>query len=184
VIWSLPNQITLARLGLAAGLFALIAFEQWWAALAVFALAAFSDWLDGYIARRWNLGTPLGRVLDPLVDKVMMAGVFIFLLPKSHSEGWLTAWMVTVVIGRELLVTGLREAIERGGTAFGADWLGKLKMILQCAAVVAVFLSLAVPNETLNHTRNVLIWAMLAATVLSGLQYLYKAVRLLGRRET
>ena len=174
-IWTLPNQLTFARLGMAGGLFALIAFEQWWACVVVFALAAFTDWLDGYIARTYNMGSPLGRVLDPLVDKVLTCGTFIFLLPRGHAEGWLPAWMVTVVVGREFLVTGLRDYIESLGVPFGADWLGKLKLGLQVAAIVAVFLSLAVSNEWLSLLRNVLVWAMLAATVLSGLQYVWKA---------
>lgn len=179
-IWTLPNQLTVGRLGLAGVLFGLIAWEQWWASLMVFALAAFTDWLDGYIARVWEMGSALGRVLDPLVDKVLTCGTFILLLPRGHAEGWLPAWMVAVLVGREFLVTGLRDYVESLGLPFGADWLGKVKLGLQVAALVSVFVSLAVPHETLVWIRNVLIWGMLVATVVSGLQYVWKAGRLLS----
>ena len=182
-VFTLPNQLTFARLGLAAALFALIAVEAWWWCVAVFAVAAFTDWLDGWLARAFDLGSALGRVLDPLVDKVLMSGVFIFLLPRGQAEGWLTAWMVTVIVGREFLITGLRNWLESQGVPFGADWLGKLKMALQCAAALALFLALAAPGDMLFLVRAVLVWAMLAATILSGLQYVVKAAKALGRTE-
>ncbi len=179
-VWTLPNILTLSRLGMAAALFALVAAGWWWPALAVFALAAFTDWLDGWVARVWDMGSALGRVLDPLVDKVLMCGLFILLVPRGQDEGWLPAWMVAVIVGREFLITGLREYAERQGVSFGADWMGKLKMVLQVAAAVAILLSLAAPNDTLSLTRGSLVWAMLVVTVLSGLQYVWKAAGLLG----
>jgi CDP-diacylglycerol--glycerol-3-phosphate 3-phosphatidyltransferase len=169
---------------MAGALFALVSLEQWWASLAVFLLAALTDWLDGWIARVWNLGTPLGRVLDPLVDKVLMGGLFICLVPRGHAEGWLPAWMVAVLVGREFLITGLRDFAEKRLVSFGADWMGKLKMILQCAAAAVILLSLAAPSDTLSVVRLYLVWAMLAATVLSGLGYVWKAAGLLKRSET
>ena len=107
--------------------------------LIVFVVAAVTDWLDGYLARRWNMGTALGRNLDPLVDKVLICGAFIFLLPVGDQRAWLLPWMVTVVVLRELVITGLRSFMETAGAKFGADWLGKLKMGLQCAALIAIF---------------------------------------------
>ena len=176
-VFTLPNQLTFLRLGLAGVLFALIAAEAWWWCVGVFTLAAFTDWLDGWLARNFDMGSVLGRVLDPLVDKVLMTGLFIFLLPRGQAEGWLTAWMVTVIVGREFLITGLRNWMESRGVPFGADLFGKVKMALQCAAAVVLLLALAAPGETLNQTRTVLVWAMLAATVLSGLSYVVKAIR-------
>src|SRR6516164_5299148 len=138
-VWNVPNQLTLARFVLALVLFGLIAAEAWGWCLAVFCVAAFTDWLDGYLARLHKLTSTLGRNLDPLVDKVLMCGCYIFLLPLGWKEGWLMPWMVTVVVGRELVITSLRSYLESGGGRFGADWLGKAKMVLQCAAVIAVF---------------------------------------------
>src|SRR4051794_10424175 len=164
--FNLPNQLTASRLVLAVVLFALIASEKWLPCLVVFALAALTDWLDGYFARKQGLSSSLGRVFDPLVDKVLMCGTFIFLLPEGSEEnaGWLTPWMVVVVVSREFLITGLRSYLESLGVTFGADWLGKLKMGLQCAAVVAIFVTLYNPRTWLDLVRDALIYAMLAST--------------------
>jgi CDP-diacylglycerol--glycerol-3-phosphate 3-phosphatidyltransferase len=187
-VWNLPNQLTASRFVLALVLFGLIAFEQWLWCLIVFVVAAFTDWLDGYLARRQNLTSTLGRILDPLVDKVLMCGVYVCLLPFGSKDGqtWLFPWMVTVVVARELVITGLRSWMESHGARFGADWLGKFKMGLQCAAVIAVFVAFLVPegygslNLFFDVVRNVLIWAMVVVTLLSGLQYVWKAAALLN----
>jgi CDP-diacylglycerol--glycerol-3-phosphate 3-phosphatidyltransferase len=184
-VFNLPNQLTAARFVLALVLFALIAFQAWLWCLVVFAVAAFTDWLDGYLARKQNLTSTLGRILDPLVDKVLMCGVYVCLLPQGQQEGWLAPWMVNVVVARELLITGLRGYLESLGARFGADWLGKLKMGLQCAAVVAIFVTLLRPAwlgplaTACEWLRDGLIYVMLLATLLSGLQYVWKAVILL-----
>ncbi len=180
---SIPNQLTGLRFVLALVLFELITVQSWAWCLAVFVAAAVTDWLDGYIARLQNQTSSLGRNLDPLVDKVLICGAYIFLLPEKDSG--LHPWMVTLVVSRELIVTSLRGYLESSGARFGADWLGKLKMGLQCAAVIAIFVVLQ--NITLlsdwSHycawLRDALIWAMLVATLLSGLQYLWRAALLL-----
>src|SRR5579875_1943834 len=185
-IWNLPNQLTAARFVLALLLFALIAAEAWWWCLIVFVVAAFTDWLDGYLARKQNRTSNLGRILDPLVDKVLMCGVYICLLPFGIEGQWLWPWMVTIVVARELVITGLRGWMESHGAVFGADWLGKFKMGLQCAAVIAVFVAFLVPqgsgvwNFFFDSVRNILIWVMVVITLLSGLQYIWKAAMLLN----
>src|SRR6516162_11371936 len=97
---NLPNQLTAARLVLAIVLFGLIAVESWFWATVVFALAAVTDWLDGYLARKQGLTSALGRVFDPLVDKVLISGAFIFLLGVPADGSGLRPWMVTVVAAR------------------------------------------------------------------------------------
>ena len=179
VLFNLPNQLTGMRFLLSFVLFYLISQELWLASLLVFIFAAFTDWLDGHLARTQNMQSSLGRNLDPLVDKVLICGTFIFLLPIGTTEGWLPPWMVTVVVARELLITGLRNFIEKKGVSFGADFLGKAKMILQCAALISIFINL-MNLEWINPTfgfyaRAALIYGMLAATLFSGLQYLIKA---------
>src|SRR6185437_1427799 len=116
-IWNLPNQLTASRFVLALVLFGLIAAKWWLWCLIVFLVAAFTDWLDGYLARKQNLMSTLGRILDPLVDKVLMCGVYIFLLPIAMrpDQGWLRPWMVTVVVAREMVITGLRSWMESHG---------------------------------------------------------------------
>jgi CDP-diacylglycerol---glycerol-3-phosphate 3-phosphatidyltransferase len=188
-VFNLPNQLTASRFVLGVVLFALIALEWWTWCIVVFAAAAVTDWLDGYFARRQGLVSTLGRVLDPLVDKVLVGGAYIFLLPLGERAG-LAAWMVTLVVAREMVITGLRSFMENRGATFGADWLGKLKMVLQCATLFAIFVALdlqdapelgvsAAVNQFFAIVRDVLIYAMLAATALSGLQYLWRAALLL-----
>src|SRR5207253_2194158 len=139
-VFNLPNQLTAARFLLAIVLFVLIELEQWIVCIVVFALAAVTDWLDGYLARKQGLVSTLGRNLDPLVDKVVVCGAYIFLQPVPGAA--LAPWMVTVVVARELIITGLRSFMENRGATFGADWLGKIKMVLQCGALFAIFVAL------------------------------------------
>lgn len=178
-VFNLPNQLTAARLGLALVLFILIDFHLWIASAIVFAVAAVTDWLDGYLARKQGLTSTLGRNMDPLVDKVLVCGAYIFLLPVDNSG--LAAWMVTVVVARELIITGLRGFMETSGITFGADWLGKIKMVLQCVTLLAIFTFLS-SGETLTSyavARDILIYATVIITALSGLQYIWRAFSIL-----
>jgi CDP-diacylglycerol---glycerol-3-phosphate 3-phosphatidyltransferase len=184
-VFNLPNQLTASRLVLALILFALIAWSQWIGCVVVFAAAAVTDYLDGYFARKHNITSSLGRNLDPLVDKVLICGAYIFLQP--HEGSGLAPWMVTLVVARELIITSLRGYLESAGANFGADWLGKVKMVLQCGALLAIFVALWVREAGAGESvrggfdllRDVFIYGMLAATALSGLQYLWRAALLL-----
>jgi CDP-diacylglycerol--glycerol-3-phosphate 3-phosphatidyltransferase len=181
-VLNVPNLLTAARLGLAVVLFGCIAWAWWWTGLGVFAAAAVTDWLDGYLARKQGVAGPFGRNFDPLVDKVLICGAFIFLLPVGGAG--LAAWMVTVVVARELIITGLRGFLEAHATNFGADWLGKVKMTLQCAALLVILFVLARADggevaRPWALARDGVNYAMLAATALSGLQYLWRAALLL-----
>jgi CDP-diacylglycerol--glycerol-3-phosphate 3-phosphatidyltransferase len=185
-VFNLPNQLTLARAVLSVVLFAFIALHWWIGCLIVFVLAAITDYLDGYLARKQGITSTLGRNLDPLVDKILICGAYIFLLPVENSG--LYAWMVTVVVARELAITVLRSFLEGHGAKFGADWLGKLKMWLQCAALIAVFVAFHVragteATPTLDLIRDVIIYVMVVITILSGLQYLWRATLLLREEE-
>lgn len=180
-IWTIPNILTLLRLPLSAVLFACIAFEQWLAALIVFVVGSLTDWADGYLARKLNQQSALGRNLDPLIDKVWTGGAFIFLMNFKSAE--LQPWMVTVVVGRELLITGLRGMMETQGVQFGADWFGKLKTTLQMAALIAILSVLWLQGFRLSESMKsalhivqlLLVWLMLLATIGSGLQYVARA---------
>ena len=187
-IINLPNVLTAARFVLAMVLFVLIAWHAeigptvWLWCLGVFAAAAVTDYFDGYYARKLGLTSTLGRNLDPLVDKVLMCGAFTLLLEiKEASEIGLRAWMVVVVVARELIITSLRGFLESEGIRFGADMLGKIKMWLQCAALAAVFVALHdyAPGDWRATCSLWLLYVMVAATALSGAQYLWKATLLL-----
>ena len=184
-VFNLPNQLTFLRFLLAIVLFILIPFSQWMWCFVVFSLAAFTDWLDGYIARKQGISSTLGRNLDPLVDKVLICGAYIMLLPIGADKTGLAAWMTVIVVSRELVVTGLRSFLENQGAVFGADWSGKIKMVLQCAVLLAIFTTLSVPvtawSDALVLLRDILIYAMIVSTLVSGVQYLIQAVKLLER---
>jgi len=191
---NLPNTITLARLALAVVFFIVLsqythrAPEPWKldVAAAIFIIAAVSDILDGYLARSRGLVTALGRILDPLADKVLVCGAFILLAGPSFvtedgaSVTGLSAWMVVVIVGRELLVTGLRGFSESRGVAFGASIHGKLKMWMQSVAVPAILLIVAHESglgggSWANVTKATLVWLTVVVTALSAGQYLLRS---------
>lgn len=176
---NLPNIITVARLLLALVLFALIDTQHWYLALAVFVIAASTDFVDGYIARRYGLITVVGRILDPFVDKVIIGGAFIFLAANRGSH--VHPWVAVIVIGREMFITSLRSFLESEGKDFSAVLSGKIKMILQCAAVALVLFNLGFaagsPWETeLRYATHALVWLMVATTLYSGYAYVVRAI--------
>jgi CDP-diacylglycerol---glycerol-3-phosphate 3-phosphatidyltransferase len=183
-LWNVPNLLSLSRLPLTILLCWAIAAGWWAVGLATFAVAALTDWLDGWWARRFNQLTAVGRALDPLTDKVLIASAFIFLIPVKDAG--IDPWVVAVVVVREVLITGLRGMVEAAGKKFGADWFGKLKTVLQCAVLIGVLLlKTLAANDWLTDAVPVLtwvqlglLWAMLLATVGSGVQYAVRAARL------
>lgn len=187
-IFNLPNQLTSLRLLLAMILFGFIAWEYFLVSFVLFVIAAGTDWLDGYYARKYGQVTTLGRILDPFADKVIICGAFVFLLVSPEMQkmpGGLRAWMVVVVVGRELLVTALRSFMEERGSDFSAKMSGKLKMLLQCFAAGACILYLAYPSygrpvpTWLEWTTIGLVWSAVLLTVYSGVVYVLAAVQLL-----
>lgn len=191
---NLPNRITVARLGLAIVFFVLVgqyshrAPRPWLLdlAAATFVIAAISDILDGYIARKRGLVTPLGRILDPLVDKILVCGAFIlfvgtgFVDADGHNVTEVRTWMVVVIVGRELLVTGLRGFNESMGKAFGASLHGKIKMWMQSVAAPAILLIVAHEGtwfsvDKAQTMKIALAWLTVVVTAVSMGQYLMRS---------
>jgi CDP-diacylglycerol--glycerol-3-phosphate 3-phosphatidyltransferase len=176
-IWNIPNQITVSRLVLAIILFAIMAYHQHLIAMIVFLVAAGTDWVDGFLARRWGQVTVLGRMLDPFVDKIIICGVFTFLVAEPNSG--VAAWMATVVVGRELLVTAIRSHMESRGVDFSASWAGKWKMAIQCLAAALCLFVLHLGSEaagTWSVARDVSIWGAIVLTIYSGAEYIRAAM--------
>jgi CDP-diacylglycerol--glycerol-3-phosphate 3-phosphatidyltransferase len=173
--WNLANLLTLSRLALAPVVFGLIVLQYPLAAVAVFLLAAVTDWLDGLAARRLKVNSALGRQLDPLVDKVLVIGCYVYLMAMVPNSG-LAPWMITAILARELMVQAIRSLIEGRGEPFGAKFSGKLKTVTQFVAILAV---LVVEAYGLASgwvvARDVLIWASVLLTIGSGLHYLVLA---------
>jgi CDP-diacylglycerol--glycerol-3-phosphate 3-phosphatidyltransferase len=192
VVFNLPNQLTWLRLALTVVMFCLIAWEAYAMSVVLFVIAASTDWLDGYFARKYNLVTTLGRILDPFADKVIICGTFIFLAaipPQAYvvPTSGVRPWMAVVIVGRELLVTALRSFLEQQGADFSATLSGKLKMVLQCIAATVCLMCLAWPDllrpydVAAGWALNGSLWAAVLVTVLSGVAYVRSAVVLLRR---
>src|SRR6185436_12609701 len=145
-------------------------------------IIAWSDLLDGYLARKYKEVTHFGRIADPLVDKILVCGSFIFFLVLDPLPRIFTAWFTVVVLGREFLVSGIRGAMEAAGIPFPAGAWGKAKTAIQNVAVgtglgYAAWFPAARWAELLTL---VLMWATLVATVMSGLTYVLSARKFLG----
>jgi CDP-diacylglycerol--glycerol-3-phosphate 3-phosphatidyltransferase len=152
----------------------------------LFVLAAITDALDGHLARKWNVVSKFGRIMDPFADKVLVLGAFIMLAGPAFTtaSGELVSgvapWMVVVILARELLVTSIRAILEGEGIDFSAGWAGKAKMILQAIVVPAILLILAWGAPGRGSPRawaiDASVWATVLATVLSGVPYVTRAI--------
>ena len=178
---NLPNKLTIARLFLTALFVAAMSVpwlpQRYTLALALFLIAAITDFLDGYLARRSDLVTDFGKLMDPLADKILTGSVFIIL----SAEGLIPAWCTILIISREFLVTGLRLIASSQGSVVSADRLGKWKTTLQiitaCYFLVSLgreewLLRILAPLYTLPALGAVLIAATVIITTVSGLTYL------------
>jgi CDP-diacylglycerol--glycerol-3-phosphate 3-phosphatidyltransferase len=193
---NVPNQITLGRLGLAIVFFVLLSLfsaerleesrRLLAAAFWVFLLAAVTDVIDGLLARAWRQETSFGRVLDPVVDKVIICGAFLFLASDHFFDrargvniSGVQPWMVVVILLRELLVSALRMHSESQGRSFAASWAGKLKMFVQSVTICVVLGHLAW-YEQLQPVARAFVWLTVVVTALSIATYLHRARVLLA----
>ena len=139
-------------------------------AAAVFALAAVTDGLDGYIARSRGAITTFGKLMDPIADKLLVAAALIALVSLQRLE----AWVAMVIIAREFAVSGLRMVAAEKGVVIQASWLGKIKTILQVAAIIALIATDPAPLGV-----ELLVYAAVAVTVASGIDYFFGFRRML-----
>jgi CDP-diacylglycerol--glycerol-3-phosphate 3-phosphatidyltransferase len=178
-VWTVPNLLSLARLVLSLVLFVLIEAGVWLPATVLFVIAASTDWVDGWWARRFGQVSRLGRIFDPLVDKVIVCGTWVLLAGPADVSA-IAPWMAVVVVVRELVVTAIRAEMERAGHDFSAGPAGKLKMVLQCVAAALVLGGRAWPEARLGGVglaglATVTAWAAVITTVWSGLEYVWAA---------
>lgn len=181
---NLPNRITVARILLVPVIMVFlqvktfpviniddftITYNQIMATL-VFIIAASTDGLDGYIARKRKLVTNLGKLLDPLADKLLVSAVLIYLVELGKIE----AWIVIVIIGREFAVTGLRQIALLEGIVMAASKLGKWKTGIQITAIIALLIN-NFPFTFINFRFDLIsVWAAVVITVYSGVDYFVK----------
>lgn len=182
-VWNVPNALSTVRLILALVVGLLIEYGYFVPGLVLFVIAAATDWLDGWWARKYDQITKLGRILDPFVDKIIITAALVALVGQRGSQ--ISAFMVTLILGRELLVTSIRAMVEGKGGDFSARWLGKWKMVLQCAAIVSslMLLSANASQEVatrggLHWTTLGLAWGAVVITAASGVDYVVQALRI------
>ena len=169
-IFNLPNTLTLFRIACIPLLVVLMFFPNkttsFLAAL-VFTLASISDLLDGFFARRRQLVTTLGKFLDPLADKLVVSAALIMLIPL----GRVPAWMVVVIVGRELAITGLRTVAVSEGKVISADYLGKQKMVFQIVAILGLLLHYEYYGVNFHAVGMFFMWLAVVMTLWSGFNY-------------
>ena len=183
---NLPNILTLARIAAVPVIIVLLLVESrescFWAAL-VFSLAAITDWLDGYLARKWQVVTVLGKFLDPLADKLVVMAALIMLIPLDRVP----AWAVFVILAREMLVTGLRSIASSEGIVIAASDLGKYKTIFQMVSIIGLLLhyryywffgvELNFLYPSFHNVGIFFFYISLLLTLWSGGDYLFKFFR-------
>lgn len=189
-VLNIPNILTLMRIAaIPLMVFLLLTGERessFWAA-ALFSAASFTDWLDGFLARRMGIVTVFGKFLDPIADKLVVMAALIMIIPL----GRVPAWMVLVILGREIIITGLRGIASSEGIVIEASELGKFKTIFQIVAIIALLLHYDYrwffsSNHTLLHANmhNVgmfYLWIAFVITVWSGADYLFRFVKIITR---
>jgi len=188
---NIPNYITSGRLVLTAIFIAAITMQQPWAhllALITFAVAAASDWFDGYFARKLGLVTSLGKLLDPLADKILVAAGFVYLSSNLSSKGLCPVWVTCLIIGREFMVTGLRQIAVEKGVVIAADRLGKWKTTFQLIFIITCLTNLSFVHydganafttfmywlsQPTTYLMPISLWLAVILTAVSGWNYMW-----------
>ncbi|MGX6978857.1 CDP-diacylglycerol--glycerol-3-phosphate 3-phosphatidyltransferase [Vagococcus elongatus] len=182
---NLPNKLTVLRIVMIPVFIVLTSISFEWGvltiggtavgvnqlvAMIVFALASLTDWLDGQIARSQNLVTNFGKFADPLADKMLVMTAFIMLVEQGKAP----AWVVAIIVCRELAVTGLRLLLVEDGEVMAAAWPGKVKTATQMLAIIFLLINNA-PFEGLGiPVATILLYACLVFTIYSGVDYFIK----------
>lgn len=173
-----PNQLTLFRIAAVPIIIILMLFPNRVCTLIaglVFSAAAITDYFDGFLARKKGLVTTLGKVMDPVADKLLVSSSFIMLT----AQGWVPAWVACIIIGRELAVTGLRNIIAEKGEDVSASNLGKYKTGFQIAAIIPLMIHYRFLGLDVQVIGNFFLWGALVFTIWSGADYFIRSRSLL-----
>lgn len=165
-----PNNLTMYRVLAIPGLVLLLMFPNRFTtflAALCFSAASITDALDGFFARRFGMESNFGRVMDPVADKLLVSSAFIMMT----SLGWVPAWIVCIIIGREMAVTGLRNLIAESRKDVSASNLGKYKTGFQIAAVIPLLIHYPYLGIRFHLVGMFFLWCALLLTVWSGADY-------------
>tara|TARA_B100000614_G_scaffold261621_1_gene291778 strand:+ start:311 stop:868 length:558 start_codon:yes stop_codon:yes gene_type:complete len=173
-----PNTMTVARIVAVPVIVFLMMFDNkgtCFLTAALFSLASITDYLDGYMARTRGMVTTLGKILDPLADKLLVSSTLIMLV----AQGFIPGWIACVIVGRELAVTGLRCVLIENHQDISASWLGKYKTGFQIAAIIPLTLHYTFFGIDFNAIGMVFLYGALVFTVWSGIDYFVNAKKYL-----
>lgn len=172
-----PNKLTILRIILVPVFMAsMLAISKNTAfvtvSLVIFIIASLTDTLDGYLARKNNLITNFGKLMDPLADKMLTTAAYLGLL----SMGRASAWAVMLILAREFFVSGIRLVAAGNGTVIAASMWGKVKTVFQMISIIVAFLVMypVCPEETGILITQILVWLSAVITIISGVDYLMK----------
>ena len=180
--WSLPNLLTYGRILAIPALVAILFWprDDWmrWLALGIYTLAAITDYLDGYIARAWSQQSAIGRMLDPIADKLLVAALLLMLVYTGQIEGW-TLWAAIVILCREILVSGLREFLADLKVSVPVSKVAKWKTTAQLFALGFLIAGPAGDKVLPGNTTIgiVLLWAAAGLTIYTGWDYFNAGIR-------
>ena len=166
---NLPNKLTIIRVIAVPFFVALYMLGYNIAAFVLFIAASFTDMLDGTIARKYNLVTNFGKIMDPLADKILVYSAFCLMV----ADGTVQGWMLIVILAREFTIAGMRTVAASDGIVIAAGMSGKIKTVLQMIAVPLLILG-DFPHEYVPYAANVFLWASLIMTVYSGIEYIWQ----------
>lgn len=167
---NLPNKLTMLRILLIPVFIIVLMTGHYYISAVIFIVASTTDALDGHIARKYNLITNFGKIMDPLADKLLVISALICLVELGDVAGW----MVIVILAREFTITGLRTVAAAQGTVIAAGWSGKIKTILQMIAVPALLLQ-NWPFSLIGFPfAEIMLWASVIMTIISGTEYVIK----------
>lgn len=176
IIWNVPNLLSFLRIGAIPFVVGCLFFPgplaSFLAAL-FFSLASLTDLLDGYIARQQKSETAVGKLLDPLADKLLINSALIMLI----ALGRIPAWVVVLIVGREIAVTGLRGIASVEGLVIAASRWGKAKTILQSSALIGLMLHYEYLGIDFHFLGMIILWVALMITLWSGFDYFIKFYR-------
>ena len=175
---NLPNKLTTLRMLLVPVFIVLYLMDYRIAALVVFVTASFTDYLDGYLARKHNLITDYGKIMDPLADKLLVTSALVCMVQTAVVP----AWMVIVILAREFAITGLRAVAAGEGRVIAAAWSGKIKTVTQMIAVIFLILD-NWPFRMIGFPfATIMLWIAVIMTIYSGCEYIYKNRELFSDR--
>ena len=171
---NLPNKLTVLRVVAVPFFIACYMLEFFIPAFIIFIAASFTDMLDGKIARKYNLVTNFGKIMDPLADKILVYSAFCLMV----EGGMVPAWMLIIILAREFSIAGMRSVAAAEGIVIAAGMSGKIKTVLQMIAVPLLLLTSALKDtdayDGFNVAGQIFLWASLVMTVYSGAEYIIK----------